>query len=105
MMGLLMRWLIRWAACLALGLAVAFMVLLGLMFCGQFDLIKGLQLTGQPLAQMSLALLPGAFWEGLTGLANAAQNREVQSFLSLCTALGQVALLLAAGFFRLWYVR
>uniref|UniRef100_UPI0030D6CF7A hypothetical protein n=1 Tax=unclassified Pseudomonas TaxID=196821 RepID=UPI0030D6CF7A len=100
-----MRLFVRWAACFALGLAVAFMVLLGLMFCGQFDLIKGLQLTGQPLAQMSLVLLPDAFWEGLTGLANASQNSSVQSFLSLCTALGQVGLLLGFGFFRLWYAR
>ncbi|MFZ3155826.1 MAG: hypothetical protein WA145_18615 [Pseudomonas sp.] len=100
-----MRLFIRGAACFALGLAVAFMVLLGLMFCGQFDLIKGLQLTGQPLAQLGLVLLPDAFWEGLTGLADAAQNPEVQSFLSLCTALGQVGLLLAFGFFRLWYGR
>ena len=101
----MMRLLMQFSACFALGLAVAFMVLLGLMFCGQFDLIKGLQLTGQPLAQMSLVLLPEAFWESLTGLANAAQNRSVQSFLSLCTALVQVGLLLAFGFFRLWYAR
>jgi len=105
MMRLLMRLFVRWAACFALGLAVAFMVLLGLMFCGQFDLIKGLQLTGQPLAQLSLVLVPDAFWEGLTGLANASQNSSVQSFLSLCTALCQVGLLLAFGFFRLWYAR
>jgi len=101
----MMRLLMQFSACFALGLVVAFMVLLGLMFCGQFDLIKGLQLTGQPLAQLSLALLPEAFWKSLTGLANAPQNLEVQSFLSLCTALGQVGLLLAFGFFRLWYVR
>lgn len=101
----MMRLFIRWAACFALGLAVALLVLLGLMFCGQFDLIKGLQLTGQPLAQLSLVLLPEAFWERLTGLTNATQNRDVQSFLSLCTALGQIGLLLAAGFLRLWYVR
>jgi len=101
----MMRLLLQFSACFALGLAVAFMVLLGLMFCGQFDLIKGLQLTGQPMAQLSLVLLPDAFWDGLTGQANATQNQAVQSFLSLCTALGQVGLLLALGFFRLWYVR
>ena len=100
-----MRLFIQFSACFALGLAVAIGVLLGLMFCGQFDLIKGLQLTGQPLAQLSLLLLPEAFWESLTGLVNAAQSRVVQSFLSLCAALGQVALLLAVGFFRLWYAR
>jgi hypothetical protein len=50
-------------------------------------------------------LLPDVFWNDLTGLADATQNRALQSFLSLCTALGQVGLLLAAGFFRLWYAR
>ncbi|WP_415754357.1 hypothetical protein [Pseudomonas leptonychotis] len=101
----MMRLLMQFSACLALGLTVAFMVLLGLMFCGQFDLIKGLQLTGQPLAKLSLVLLPDVFWNDLTGLADATQNRAVQSFLSLCTALGQIGLLLAFGFFRLWYAR
>lgn len=101
----MMRLLIQFSACFALGLAVAFMVLLGLMFAGQFDLIKGLQLTGQPLAQLSLAIFPEGFWSGLTGLSNATQNPEVRSFLGLCTALGQVGLLLAFGFFRLWYAR
>jgi hypothetical protein len=101
----MMRLLMQFSACFALGLVVAFMVLLGLMFCGQFDLIKGLQLTGQPLAYMSLVLLPDVFWDGLTGQANATQNQAVQSFLSLCTALGQIGLLLAVGFFRLWYAR
>jgi hypothetical protein len=105
MMRLLMRLFIRWAACFALGLAVALLVLLGLMFGGQFDLIKGLQLTGLPLAKLSLVLLPEAFWNDLTGLADATQNPALQSFLSLCSALGQLGLLLAAGFFRLWYVR
>lgn len=101
----MMRFLLQFSACFGLGLVIALLVLLGLMFSGQFDLIKGLQLTGKPLAQLSLMLLPEAFWQGLTGLANATQNSHVQSFLSLCTALGQVGLLLAAGFFRLWYAR
>jgi hypothetical protein len=99
----MMRLLMQFSACLVLGLAVAFMVLLGLMFSGQFDLIKGLQLTGKPLAQLSLMLLPEAFWQGLTGVADAAHNLHLQSFLSLCAALAQVGLLLAGGFFRLWY--
>jgi hypothetical protein len=81
------------------------MLLLGLMFCGQFDLIKGLQMTGKPLAQVGLALLSEVFWNGLTGQLNATQNQSVQSFLSLCTALGQVGFLLALGFFRVWYPR
>lgn len=100
-----MRLIIQFSACFALGLTVAIAVLVGLMFCCQFDLIKGLQLTGQPLAQLSVLLLPEAFWEGLSGVVNAAQSRTVQSFLSLCAALGQIALLLAIGFFRLWYAR
>lgn len=101
----MMRLLLQFCACFALGLAAALLVLLGLMFGGQFDLIKGLQLAGQPLAQLSLALLPEAFWDDLTGLSNATQSRALQSFLSLCAALGQVGLLLAGGFFRLWYGR
>jgi hypothetical protein len=100
-----MRLLMQFSACFALGLSVAFMLLLGLMFCGQFDLIKGLQMTGKPLAQVGLALLPEVFWNGLTGQLNATQNQSVQSFLSLCTALGQVGFLLALGFFRVWYPR
>jgi hypothetical protein len=89
MLRLLMRLFIRWAARFALGLAVALRVLLGLMFGGQFDLIKGLQLMGQPLAKLSLVLLPDAFWNDLTGLTDATQNPALQSFLSLCAALGQ----------------
>ena len=101
----MMRLILQFSACLALGLVVALLVLLGLMFCGQFDLIKGLQLTGKPLALLSLLALPEAFWLSLTGVSNAAQNPHLQSFLSLCAGLGQVALVLAAGFFRLWYGR
>jgi hypothetical protein len=101
----MLRLLLQFSACFALGLVLALLVLLGLMFCGQFDLIKGLQLTGKPLAHLSLLLLPEAFWHGLTGLADATQNPHLRSFLSLCAALGQVGLLLAAGFFRLWYGR
>lgn len=101
-----MRLFMRFSACLALGLVVAVMILIGLMFFGWFHLIDGLLLTGKPLASLSLALLPDAFWTALTaltGVVDAAQNRSVQSFLQLCAALGQSALLLALGFFRLWY--
>ncbi|MDA7089008.1 hypothetical protein PH586_21750 [Pseudomonas sp. SA3-5] len=100
-----MRLLLQFSACFALGLVVALLVLLGLMFCGQFDLIKGLQLTGKPLAHLSLLLLPESFWHGLTGLEDATQSPALQSFLSLCAGFGQVALLLAGGFMRLWYWR
>jgi hypothetical protein len=89
MMRLLVRLFIRWVVCFALGLAVALLVLLGLMFGGQFDLIKGLQLTGQSLAKLSLVLLPDAFWNDLAGLTDVTQNRALQSFFSLCAALGQ----------------
>ena len=101
----MVRLLMQFFACLALGLAIALLLLLGLMFGGQFDLIKGLQLSGQPLAQLSLLAVPEPFWNGLTGLNNTVHNHALQSFLSLCTALGQIGLLLAAGFFRLWYGR
>lgn len=98
-----MRFLLQFSACFALGLVVAVMLLIGLMFFAQFSLIEGLLLTGKPLAQLSLTVLPDAFWADLTGVADAAQNRSVQSFLQMCAALGQCALLLALGFFRLWY--
>ncbi|WP_341304431.1 hypothetical protein [Pseudomonas sp. TMP25] len=101
----MVRLFMQFSACFVLGLVVALLVLLGLMFGGQFDLIKGLQLSGQPLAQLSLLVVPEPFWNGLTGLSNAVHNHALQSFLSLCTALGQIGLLLAAGFFRLWYGR
>nr|WP_298147302.1 hypothetical protein [uncultured Pseudomonas sp.] len=98
-----MRLLLQFSACFALGLVVAMLLLIGLMFFGQFSLIDGLLFTGKPLAQLSLTLLPDAFWTDLTGVAHAAQNNSVQSFLQMCAALGQSALLLALGFFRLWY--
>jgi hypothetical protein len=100
----MMRLLIQFAACSALGLAVALLLLLGLMFCGQFGVIDTLILSGKPLALLSLQL-PQGFWLALTGLSDAAQNATLQSFLSLCAGLGQIGLLLAAGFFRLWYVQ
>jgi hypothetical protein len=99
----MIRMMMQFSACFALGLVVAGMILIGLMFFGQFDLIHGLNLSGKPLASVALALLPGGFWDALTGVPDAADNPSVQSFLQLCVALGQVALLLAAAFFRLWY--
>lgn len=100
-----MRVLLQFFACFALGLIVAGLLLVGLLFFGQFELIKTLLLTGKPLAGVGLMLLPEAFWNGLTGVANAASNPSVRSFLELCMALVQLGLLLAAGFFRLWYRR
>jgi len=99
----MIRLLLQFSACFALGLLVAGMLLIGLMFFGQFDLIHGLNLSGRPLAGAALDLLPGGFWDGLTGVPGAADNPSVRSFLQLCAALAQVALLLGAAFFRLWY--
>ncbi|WP_286675022.1 hypothetical protein [Pseudomonas subflava] len=96
----MIRLFMQFSACFALGLVVAGVLLIGLMFFGQFDLIHGLNVSGRPLASVALALLPGGFWESLTGVPG---NADVQSFLQLCVALAQIALLLAAGFFRLWY--
>ena len=101
----MMRPFVQFSVCLALGLVVAVLMLLGLMFGGQITLIDGLLLSGKPLAQLSLIVLPETFWRALTGLTDAAQNPALQSFLSLCAGLGQVGLLLAGGFFRLWYWR
>lgn len=100
-----MRTLLQFSACFALGLVVAGLLLIGLLLLGQFELIKALLLSGKPLAWLSLMLLPDTFWNGLTGAANAARNPSVRSFLELCAALAQFALLLAAGLFRLWYRR
>ncbi len=95
-----MRAVLQFSACLALGVLVALLILLGLMFAQAFGAIDGLLLTGKPLASLSLTLLPDSFWSGLTGVQGAAQNSAVQSFLQFCAALGQLALLLAAGLFR-----
>ena len=59
--------------------------------------------SGKPLAYLLLHVLPDAFWQGLTGLPGAAEHPSVRSFLQLCVALAQLALLPALGFYRLWY--
>lgn len=97
--------LLRGGACCALGLVLASVVLVGLMLCGQFALIEAWLLSGKPLALLVLWGLPDGFWIALTGVADAGRNPSVRSFLQLCAALGQVGLLLAVGFFRLWYRR
>lgn len=97
----MMNSFLRFSGCCVLGLMLALLLLVGLMFAGQFELIKLLQQSGQPLAQLALLLVPDAVWDSLSGTLNAAHNPHVQSFLGLCTALGQVGLLLAAGFYRL----
>lgn len=100
-----MRVLLQFCACCALGLVLAVLLLIGLMFAGQFGLIEGWLLTGKPLARLALWLLPESLWAILTGVAEARHNPAVGSFLALCAALGQLGLLLALGFFRLWYRR
>lgn len=99
----MIRVVLQFSACLALGLVLGVLLLIGLMLAGRFELIEFWLLTGKPLAQLTLALLPDAFWAELTGVADAAQNSSVRSFLQLCAALGQSALLLTLGFLRLWY--
>nr|WP_288355465.1 hypothetical protein [uncultured Pseudomonas sp.] len=100
-----MRVLMQFSACFALGLCIAGVLLIGMMFVGRFDWIEALMLSGWPVATLSLQLLPEAFWNGLTGVADAAANHSVQSFLQLCVAMAQIALLFAMGLFRLWYRR
>ncbi|UTW06334.1 hypothetical protein [Pseudomonas benzenivorans] len=98
-----MRPVLQFCACFALGLVVAALLLIGLMFCGQFDLIDGLLLSGKPLAGLVLWALPEPLWNSLTGLAEARRSDSLRSFLALCAALGQCSLVMALGFFRLWH--
>ena len=46
----MLRFFMQFSACFALGLVVSGLILIGLMFFGQFDLIHGLNFTGRPLA-------------------------------------------------------
>lgn len=98
-----MRALMQFASCFLLGLVISVLVLGGLMIAGAFSFIDLWLFTGKPLASLALALLPGGFWQALTGVVDAVHNPAVRSFLELCAALGQGALLLAAGLYRLWY--
>lgn len=100
-----MRVLLQFSACFFLGLCIAGVLLIAMMFVGRFDWIELMMLTGWPFAQLGLHLLPEPFWNGLTGVTNAVANSSVQSFLQLCVAMAQTALLFALGFFRLWYRR
>ena len=98
-----MLMLMRGLACYLLALVVAVVVLAGLLFSQQADLIKQLLWSGQLFSELALWLLPAGFWEALTGVSGAGENPAVQSFLQLCVALGQLALLPALGLYRLWY--
>jgi hypothetical protein len=98
-----MLMLMRGLACYLLALVLAVLVLVGLLFSQQTDLLKQLMDSGQLLSELALAVLPAGFWQALTGVNDAGQNPAVQSFLQLCVALGQLALLPALGLYRLWY--
>ncbi|TBU78810.1 hypothetical protein [Phytopseudomonas daroniae] len=100
-----MRRLLQFSACFALGLCIAGVLLIGMMFVGRFDWIELLMLSGWPFAQLGLQALPAPFWNALSGVTDAPANTTVQSFLQLCVAMMQIALLFALGFFRLWYRR
>ncbi|WP_070884683.1 hypothetical protein M1D96_02730 [Pseudomonas sp. D1-3] len=100
-----MRALLQFSACFSLGLCIAAVLLIAMMFVGRFDWIELMMLSGWPFAQLGLQLLPDPFWDTLTGVTDAAANSSVQSFLQLCVAVAQIALLFALGFFRLWYRR
>ena len=95
--------ILRLIACYVLGCVLMLLLLGGLMFARQFALIDLWMSSGQPLASALLALLPGSLWAGLTGVADAASHPAVRSFLGFVLALGQLALLPAAGFYRWWY--
>ncbi|MEN0106844.1 MAG: hypothetical protein AAGC84_10495 [Pseudomonas sp.] len=95
-----MRMIFQLGVCVALGMFVALLILVGLMFAQQFEVIKLLAVTGKPVAHLALVALPESFWVSLTGAPDAVDNASVRSFLQLCTALGQVALLVGAGLYR-----
>lgn len=98
-----MRIFMRFSLCCFLGAALSVLLLVGLMFVGRFDLIGGLTMTGVPLGWLSLNILPAEFWNELTGTTDAVNNSSVQSFMQLCAALGQLALLLGSSFYYYWY--
>ena len=96
-----MRIVLQFGACCALGMLVALLILVGLMFASRFDWITVLVSTGKPLSHLALVALPDGFWHSLTGVPDAASNPDVQSFLQMCAALGQVALLVGFALYRL----
>jgi hypothetical protein len=95
-----MRIVLQLGACLALGMFVALLILAGLMFAQQFEVINLIVVTGKPLAHLALVVLPDAFWDSVTGATDAANNDSVRSFLQMTAAIGQIALLVGAGLFR-----
>ncbi|MDH1162122.1 hypothetical protein N5C55_28460 [Pseudomonas otitidis] len=100
-----MRALFQFSACFALGLVISVFILGGLMFANGFGVIEIWLLTGKPLASLALTVIPDGFWHALTGVMEARTNPTVNSFLQMCAALAQVALVLGYGLFRFWYRR
>ena len=99
----MLLFVLRLGACSALGCLLALGLLVLMLFCGAQTLLPAFIALGEPLAQISLQLLPDNFWQWLTGLANAQQHPSVQSFLQLCIALGQLGLLMGCAFYWRWY--
>ncbi len=95
-----MKTILRGILCGAGGLLLALGALLALMFLGRFDWIEAWLASGRPLAQALLWLPPEGWWDGLTGLAGARRHPAVVSFLGLCMALLQPALLTGWLLFR-----
>ncbi|MBM7062275.1 hypothetical protein JQX08_16310 [Pseudomonas sp. UL073] len=95
------RVILQFGVCLAMGLVLALLGLVLLLLSGERGVIDGLLLSGKPLAQLALQLLPDAFWLRLSGVHEASRNANVASFLQFCAALGQVALLVALGLYCL----
>ncbi|UVE18178.1 hypothetical protein NVV93_01890 [Pseudomonas sp. LS44] len=93
------RAILQFTACLAIGLVLGVIALVLLLFTGEMGLVKGFVLSGTPLAYLALSVLPDAFWLWLTGIHDAAASSTLRSFLELCAALGQLALLLALGLY------
>lgn len=100
-MNMFMPNLARFAGCLLVGLLLSAASLPVLMLIGRFDWIAALAASGKPLAHLALVALPGALWESLSGVADAAHNPDVRSFLELCTGVAQSGLLLAVAIYRL----
>jgi hypothetical protein len=95
--------LLRFLACYLLACVLMLLLLGGLLFAQQFAMIELWLNSGQPLAGALLALLPASLWNALTGITDAASHPQIRSFLALLLALGQLALLPAIGFYRVWY--
>lgn len=97
--------LLRFGACCGLGMVLAVLLLIGLMFVDQMELVRGLVSSGEPLAGFFLLALPDTWWNALAGFPGAALNPTLRSLLTFCTALAQLGLLAGLLLYRLWYSR